>query len=517
MPPGTSAAVGLNTQMEVDSQHSSTHSDRAKGAYCDHTQSPPTPDHTCHHPYHSQYSNNNLPPLLFQLDPPDHTASGDIGFLIENGEWILDSEGRPVRDFPFLPRHIAVRPPAWLLEYWMRTDSRLTYRDIKARMIGSHANLPSDNVLNMRREREARLPLGLSCWTSRRGGITKAEVERVEKLTDDQIAYNTTMIVEYTANPDGSGKKPVCLRSKSIKSSSFKRFPLTTFLNSDTELHTPSSRLTATIDLLQELQSTATTLGIENWRNLPAELLPAAWVRKREKNKRNATTDKYQKAGKSNYRKTAVAYPESRRHSVTHDPLHQNVYPDIPDNTSSDYFSNASNATQSGLRNRRRSGPSSIVYGAKTRANALPAQSQYTSMRAPCANFPKTPAERAARISIAALTRLEPEAELTPDQNLTTQTNKPKCIPIDPRLVDSTPGMETEVAGRNTDSSGLRPAPTHRFNSAEAWSVNRYKYHAMNTDLLEAMDHNNPFSRFRQPSVGRQSSFDEFISALGRY
>ena len=64
----------------------------------------------------------------------------------------------------------------------MRTDRRLSYRDIKARMTAPMAEKPRENTLNMRREREARGPLALSCWTTKRGNIARVEV-RFSALT----------------------------------------------------------------------------------------------------------------------------------------------------------------------------------------------------------------------------------------------------------------------------------------------------------------------------------------------
>lgn len=151
--------------------------------------SPPDTNHTCKHAATQSYNDNNLPPLLFQLDPPNERSTNLIPNLVENGQEVKGYDGMVIRDFPFLPRYISARPLAWQLEFWMRLDYRVTYRDIKARMTIGKALLPSDNSLNMRREREARTPLGLSCWTTRRGGVTRTEIERVDKLSRDQVSF----------------------------------------------------------------------------------------------------------------------------------------------------------------------------------------------------------------------------------------------------------------------------------------------------------------------------------------
>lgn len=200
---------------------------------------------------------------------------------------MFDYTGRPMRDFPFLPRFISNKVPAWLLEYWMRTDSRLTYRDIKGRMIRGEKPLPTDNALNMRRERDARTPLQLSCWTTRRGIVTKAEVERASNLNADQVAYNTTMDIEYGIK--GGVKQPIALRSKSLRLSASRFYPLDTYISFEAQPHIPSARLTEAIDMLYHLQDIALSLGMDigDWRLIPSHYLPAPWVQKSMKLRKN--------------------------------------------------------------------------------------------------------------------------------------------------------------------------------------------------------------------------------------
>ncbi|GAD91944.1 hypothetical protein NFIA_036500 [Paecilomyces variotii No. 5] len=230
--------------------------------------------HTCTHPYHSSYSEEYLPPLIFRLDTLVTAKQTSVGLLIENGKVAEDADGCPIRDFPFLPRYISVKVSGWLLEYWMRTDTRLTYRDIKARMTVPASELPLDNTLNMRREREARTPLKLSCLTTRRGQIARKEVERVESWTPDQVSYNTTMDIEYKL---AEGKKvPHRLRSKTLISAEPQYYPLDTFLDNG-EIHEPGPRVKETIALFYRLSDTATAMDLSSWGDLPLEYLPKSW------------------------------------------------------------------------------------------------------------------------------------------------------------------------------------------------------------------------------------------------
>lgn len=200
--------------------------------------------------------------------------------LEENGQVVYDSNGNPIRNFVFLPRYISVRPAAWLIEYWLRTDPRLTYRDIKARMVVEPALQPKDNSINMRREREVRGPLGLSCWTARLSDahIARVEVERIERWSLDQIRYNTTMIVEYLpAFPGTNDDIPFRLRSKSlIPGSQPQYFPLTTFLDRY-HMWVPRKRTQLTQSLYWRLKDRAKELGLRTWQLLPEEELPETW------------------------------------------------------------------------------------------------------------------------------------------------------------------------------------------------------------------------------------------------
>ncbi|EQL33215.1 hypothetical protein BDFG_04659 [Blastomyces dermatitidis ATCC 26199] len=257
--------------------------------HCQHS-SPPEANHTCHHIETQSCSDENLPPLLFQLDPPTAPSTTPIPNLVENGQEVKDHDGAVIRDFPFLPRYISKRPLAWQLEYWMRLDSRLTYRDIKARMTVEKADLPSDNSLNMRREREARAPLGLSCWTIRRGAVTRAEIERVEKLNREQVRLNTTMDVEYSDKlADERAAVPERLRARNLAGTPPACYPLDMFLVNNL-FHVPSTRLAEALALHEQLLEAVANSNVNNWRELPLDQLPPSWDRRRGNNRRADAT-----------------------------------------------------------------------------------------------------------------------------------------------------------------------------------------------------------------------------------
>jgi hypothetical protein len=241
---------------------------------------PPDPYHTCVNTHHAAYSENNLPPLLFRLEAPIFDDLPPLRNLVENGQVVKDRDGRPLRAFPFLPRYISIRPAAWLLEYWMRTDPRLTYRDIKARMVVPAAQRPRENSLNMRRGRQCRTPLALSCWTSHRRTVGKVKVERVARWSLDQIRYNETMEIEYRRSPGpGPGDQrttAVRLRSRTLAGGVPAYYPLDLFLDGG-EVHVPSQRIREALSLFWQLSERASLLQLRSWRLLPAEELPEAW------------------------------------------------------------------------------------------------------------------------------------------------------------------------------------------------------------------------------------------------
>ncbi|RLL99978.1 hypothetical protein CFD26_107708 [Aspergillus turcosus] len=239
-----------------------------------HHDAPPDRHHTCVNDHHAAYSENNLPPLLFRLEAPAFDNLPPLRNLVENGQVVKDSDGRPIRDFPFLPRYISTRPAAWLLEFWMRTDPRLTYRDVKSRMVVPAAQRPRENSLNMRRERQCRNPLALSCWTSARSTVGRVEVERVARWSLDQIRYNTTMEIEYDDQ-----RTAVRLRSKTLAGGVPGYYPLDLFLDGR-EAHVPGQRVCEALSFFWQLSERASGLRLGSWKLLPAEELPEAWRRR---------------------------------------------------------------------------------------------------------------------------------------------------------------------------------------------------------------------------------------------
>lgn len=66
---------------------------------------------TSDHPMSREWSSENLPEILFFLNPPESKyATQSVQYLRDEvtGEIVLSEEGHQVRDFEILPRYISV-------------------------------------------------------------------------------------------------------------------------------------------------------------------------------------------------------------------------------------------------------------------------------------------------------------------------------------------------------------------------------------------------------------------------
>jgi hypothetical protein len=196
--------------------------------------------------------------------------------LLLDGEPVKNAAGVSLRDFKFLPRYISVQVPGWLLEYWCRSDPRLTYKDIRSRMVGDLDKLPTENTLNMRREREARAPLGLSCWTNGRTQISRTELRRIEGWTVDQISLNTTMNVGYQLSATALHRWQIThLIPKALKEMENDGgpcyYPVDIFLESHDRRHTPSNRIATAIVFFFKLVERARKEELKSWEEAYAK------------------------------------------------------------------------------------------------------------------------------------------------------------------------------------------------------------------------------------------------------
>ena len=212
------------------------------------------------HTFKDSATRDNLHPLLFQLSPSEQPHENTAVPMMTDratGEVVKSPEGRPLRFFSFLPRHVPWRPDGLLIETWFRLDHRLEPNDIIDRMASGAKRLKS-NALQQKRLR-ARAEIRTYSWQTGRSHPTKCEVDRLSDLTREQILLNTCMKVDLSNN--------VLLKPMLGDKTKADRYidsglPLDHFL--DNNVATPPKRLRVTIELRRRLQRLAHRQGYGN-------------------------------------------------------------------------------------------------------------------------------------------------------------------------------------------------------------------------------------------------------------
>jgi hypothetical protein len=259
------------------------------------------------------WSRENLPEILFYLKPPVSVYEKQPVEILreENGSVKVGDHGRPVRDFPILPSHISCTVEGWLVEAWRRIDPRITYTDILDRQTEDHVNRIGKldkNALQNRCRRECRLALG--SWTDgeRRDEVYRTDVEVIEKLSYQNITFNTildvcpsrqdrlTKVRLVTRSSDGQGKlvaQEFEVNSKNVYETTF---PIDHFIlkseASPNGLHIMDDSMMAAWELCLILQERARLHKASHWSKLADQCKPVTWF-DRTQNKRvgNETYD----------------------------------------------------------------------------------------------------------------------------------------------------------------------------------------------------------------------------------
>jgi hypothetical protein len=271
-------------------------------------------DRTSSFPNSDKWSKDNLPEILLYIIPPVSEYEGQpVGFIQENGRAVkIGEHGKPLRDFPILPRHISCNVEGWLVEAWRLIDPRITYADILDRQTEDHVNRIfklDKNALQNRCRRECRMALG--SWTSsseRRNDPYRADVETIEKLSYQNITLNTilnvcpirqdrlTKVRLVTRSPDGKGKlvaEPCEVNATNVYETTFPidHFVLKSEVSAD-GLHSMDDSMMAAWELSLILQERGRLHMASHWSKLPDQCKPPAWF-ERTTNKRvdNGTFD----------------------------------------------------------------------------------------------------------------------------------------------------------------------------------------------------------------------------------
>ncbi|MCJ1249344.1 hypothetical protein MMC30_006567 [Trapelia coarctata] len=218
-------------------------------------------------PAEADWSWTLLPAVIGQLEPlaAFHALRGlYVPILMENGVAARDAAGKPIRDFPFLPQYLSNNLESFRMEAYFRSDPRLQYQDLWARMPTPTPQFCKVDVtrISQRRHRQVRLPNNCMSWM-KGPGSPRVMVEVVENLSSLQLAHNTTWTVTAAGILRPGTTTPV--------------LPLTTFLEPGTTTYTPSAEMTQAVSDLLHLQQLAREHGVNDWKQLPAAMTPAEW------------------------------------------------------------------------------------------------------------------------------------------------------------------------------------------------------------------------------------------------
>lgn len=264
-------------------------------------------------PHCGEWSETNLPEILFYIKPPRSEYDGlPVGFVEEDGEPVkVGKLNKSLRDFPILPRRISLEVPGWLVETWRRIDPRITYPDILDRQVEDPElglKKLDKNALQNHCRRECRMILGL--WTNyeRREVPHRTDVEAIECLSYQNILLNTVLNVSPDRQDrltklclsrgglDGCGKynaKPCEVTAENWNETTF---PLDHFVLKaevpSNGLHPMDTSMLAAWELSLILQERARIHGVSHWKNLDDDCRPVSWF-DRTANKRveNETFD----------------------------------------------------------------------------------------------------------------------------------------------------------------------------------------------------------------------------------
>lgn len=270
-------------------------------------------------PHQDEWSEDNLPVILFYVKPPKSIYDKqEPGLLKEDGKVVkvdksgkLDENGTALRDIEILPRHISLLVPGWLVEAWRRTDPRITYADILDRQT-EDADLGlrklRKNALQNHSRRQCRMVL--NSWTSyeRRQVPHRTDVQSIESLSYQNIMLNTilnvcpsqqdrlTKVRLVRRSQDDSGRfysEPLEVTAMNLYQTTF---PIDHFiLESEVPqdgLHSMDRSMLAAWELTLILQERTRIHGLSHWKHLADRCLPVSWFdRTKKKRVENETYD----------------------------------------------------------------------------------------------------------------------------------------------------------------------------------------------------------------------------------
>ena len=242
------------------------------------------------------WSEDRPDPVLGQLDPPKNWYDIPAPRPLSNRDGLpkIGRDNKPVLNFSFLPPKLSSRLEPFRMETYFRKHPSMTYSALWHRQ-PSWVPAPTSkfrNALNNQRRRKGREPYLARDWSRRYSGRpTRVLVELIDRLTFEQITYNTTWTVVKTP----SGNMIVNPKNSS------QRLQWNFYLE-NSQPHTPSREVQDALAENKRLRDLARQKGLEHWKYLPQEFLPRAWFTRKKGGKTNADEDEVELEEELEYR-----------------------------------------------------------------------------------------------------------------------------------------------------------------------------------------------------------------------
>jgi len=242
---------------------------------------------TSYHLNEMGWSEENMPNLLFQLEPDQNWGlEPNVPYWVKkDGTNPTNKRDLKMYDYDFLPGQISIRPEPFRLEMYLgRLHSRCITIDLHSRMNpGPDESVPSPNAVNMSRMR-LRNELNIPCWTKRRETPSQVECLIIEQVSWASMRLNTVLPVgaigllkptciavdhsmapfEYYDMPRDNAQFPHVI------------IPFTTFVG-EKGVHVPGPRIELVLNTITELQALAFEQGYPHWIFLKNRDKPKSW------------------------------------------------------------------------------------------------------------------------------------------------------------------------------------------------------------------------------------------------
>ena len=159
--------------------------------------------------------------LLFRLERDGYPVPAyEISRWTDQQRVVLDHDNHPLRDFTILPKTLSSNVEGWLIEMYVRMDTRISHADIRARMPSSiftsqgSKPLISLSAIAMRLNR-FREEHGIPAWKNRDGrdyfltyvkGLLSSE--SIQRNSTEELIHGLTAEQRAASRKEGRGKHP---------------------------------------------------------------------------------------------------------------------------------------------------------------------------------------------------------------------------------------------------------------------------------------------------------------------